>query len=69
MESKEAIKRSLEPLSLEQKREFYIFTMILTPSILIAMTIAIGNIFTRLAVQAILLFLQGVILKGIVEGK
>jgi len=53
-----------------RQREFYIYTMILTPTIILAFaSVYIESLYVRLVVQAMLIFLQGVLLKGIIDNR
>jgi len=52
----------------DRTREFYIFTLILVPTLLVGITAQyINNFFVRSVVLAILIFFQAVITKGIIE--
>lgn len=54
----------------EKKREFYSLTLIIVPTVLMAMvSMFIDNFLERAVAQIIILFFQAVVLKGIIENK
>lgn len=66
--SKKDIGKELDKFT--SKKEFYIYTLVMFPTILIAIVAQyIENYFVRAIVMALLVFFQAIILKGIIENK
>lgn len=71
MQSKvKQIERMEQPDNLKKRREFYSLVLIITPTILIGITAQyISNVFVKAITFALLLFFQGVIVRGMIENK
>lgn len=71
MQSKvKQIERMEQPDNLKKRREFYSLVLIITPTILIGITAQyISNVFVKAITFALLLFFQGVIVRGMTENK
>jgi hypothetical protein len=54
----------------ERKKEFYALTLVLIPTVLMGiLSMSINDFLERTVAQIIILFLQGVTIRGIIENK
>lgn len=54
----------------EKRREFYALTLVLVPTVLMGIvSMSISSFLERTVIQILILFLQGITIRGIIENK